>query len=249
MTEVPIAFIDRGDGLRLAYRKRTGAGPTILFLPGYASDMEGTKAVALDNLAERCGLAMLRFDYSGTGSSDGRFDEGTLEGWTEEAAMLLDKQTEGPVVLVGSSMGGWIALHLALRHLNRIAALVGIAAAPDFTAWGYSAEETAALQRDGKLEQPNPYGAEPQLTALGFWQSGQAMQLLDKEIAIDCPVRLIHGDADRDVPLEVAFRLKDRLRSADVQVTVIKGGGHRLSEAHEIQTILRTVSSLVEPNR
>jgi pimeloyl-ACP methyl ester carboxylesterase len=163
--------------------------------------------------------------------------------------MLLDKQTEGPVVLVGSSMGGWIALQLALRHPNRIAALVGIAAAPDFTEWGYSAEETAALQRDGKLEQPNPYGAEPQLTTLGFWQSGQAMQLLGSEIAIDCPVRLIHGDADRDVPLEVAFRLKDRLRSADVQVTVIKGGGHRLSEAHEIQTILRTVSSLVEPNR
>ena len=249
MTEAPIAFIDRGDGPRLAYRKRPGGGPTILFLPGYASDMEGTKALALDALAAERGLGMIRFDYSGTGSSEGRFEDGTLEGWTEEASLLLDKQTDGPVILVGSSMGGWIALHLALRHPDRIAGLIGIAAAPDFTEWGYTAEEKAALQRDGKLEQPNPYGPEPQLTTLGFWRSAQSMQLLGSEIPIDCPVRLIHGDADQDVPLDLAFRLKDRLRSGDVQVTVIKGGGHRLSEAHEIQAILRTVSSLVEPNR
>ena len=249
MREVPIAFIDRGDGLRLAYRKREGRVPAIVFLPGYASDMEGTKAVALDELATTRGLSMLRFDYSGTGSSDGAFEDGTLEGWLAEAVSLIDSLTDGPIVLVGSSMGGWIALHAALQRRERIAGLVGIAAAPDFTEWGYSADEKSTLQRDGRLEQPNPYGAEPQVTTHAFWLSGQSMLLLENEIAIDCPVRLIHGDADRDVPLEVAFRLKDRLRSADVQVTVIKGGGHRLSEAHEIETILRTVSSLVEPNR
>jgi pimeloyl-ACP methyl ester carboxylesterase len=162
---------------------------------------------------------------------------------------MIDRLTEGPAVLVGSSMGGWIALHLALRRPERVTALVGIAAAPDFTEWGYTDEEKATIQRDGRLDQPNPYGPEPQLTTLAFWQSGQAMLLLQGEIPIDCPVRLTHGDADQDVPLDVAFRLKDKLRSADVQVTVIKGGSHRLSEAHEIETILRTVSSLLEPNR
>ena len=249
MRDLEISYFDRGDGVRLAYRKREGRGPAIVFLPGYASDMEGTKAVALDGLAASHGLAMLRFDYSGTGSSDGAFEDGTLERWTGEALSLIDELTDGPIVLVGSSMSGWIGLHVALQRRDRVAGLVGVAAAPDFTEWGYSAEEKATLQRDGRLEQPNPYGPEPQVTTLGFWQSGQSMLLLESGIAIDCPVRLVHGDADRDVPLEVAFRLKDKLRSGDVQVTVIKGGGHRLSEAHEIQTILRTVSSLVEPNR
>lgn len=244
-----IAFLDTGNGPRIAYRKREGRGPTILFLPGYASDMEGTKAVALDAFAAERGLSMLRFDYSGTGSSEGRFDEGTLARWTDEAALVLDRLTDGPVVLVGSSMGGWIALHLALRRPDRIAALVGIAAAPDFTEWGYSEEEKAMLRRDGRLEQPNPYAPEPQLTTLGFWESGQAMRLLESGIPIECPVRLIHGDADEDVPLDLAFRLKDRLHSGDVQVIVIKGGGHRLSAPHEIEAIRRAVAAVLEPAR
>lgn len=240
-----IEFLEAA-GARLAYRRREGRGPTILFLPGYASDMDGTKAVALDTFAAERGLPMLRFDYSGTGSSEGRFVDGTLERWTDEATAILDQLTEGPVLLAGSSMGGWIALHLALRRPERVHALVGIAAAPDFTDWGYTADEKATLQRDGRLEQPNPHGPEPQLTTLGFWESGERMRLLDTEVAIDCPVRLIHGDCDEDVPLDVAFRLKDGLRSGDVQVAVIKGGGHRLSAPHEIQAILRAVESLVE---
>jgi pimeloyl-ACP methyl ester carboxylesterase len=242
-----IQFLELSAGPRLAYRRREGRGPTILFLPGYASDMEGTKALALDAFAAEHRLAMLRFDYSGTGSSEGRFEEGTLARWTDEATGILDRLSDGPVVLVGSSMGGWIALHVALRRPDRIAALVGIAAAPDFTEWGYTDAESAALQRDGKLEQPNPYGAEPQLTTLGFWESGQAMRLLDSTIAIDAPTRLIHGDSDEDVPLDIAFRLKDRLHSGDVQVTVIKGGGHRLSAPHEIEAIRRVVAAILEP--
>jgi pimeloyl-ACP methyl ester carboxylesterase len=249
MTGAAIAFLDPGDGPRLAYRKREGREPTLVFLPGYASDMERTKAVALDAFAAERGLAMLRFDYSGTGSSGGRFEDGTLERWTDEAAALLDGVTDGPAIFVGSSMGGWIALHLALRRPDRVRALVGIAAAPDFTDWGYSDEEKRTLQRDGKLEQPNLYGPEPQLTTLGFWESGERMRLLEREIPIDCPVRLVHGDADEDVPLDIAFRLKDRLRSGDVQVTIIKGGHHRLSGAHEIDAILRTVAALLEPSR
>jgi pimeloyl-ACP methyl ester carboxylesterase len=245
MAEPLIQYLDHS-GPRLAYRKREGRGPTLVFLPGYASDMDGSKAVALDTFAERRGLAMLRFDYSGNGASEGRFEDGTLASWTDDAVEVVDRLTDGPLILAGSSMGGWIALHVALRRPERVTALVGIAAAPDFTDWGYSDEEKAALQSDGCLEQANPYGPESQLTTLGFWKSGEAMRLLDSKIAIDCPVRLIHGDQDRDVPPDIAFRLKDRLRSDDVQVTIIKGGGHRLSEPHEIDLILRTVSALLE---
>jgi pimeloyl-ACP methyl ester carboxylesterase len=219
-----------------------------MFLPGYASDMEGAKALALDGLAERRGLAMLRFDYSGTGSSGGKFEEGTLAGWLGEALHMLDNFTQEPVILVGSSMGGWIALHLALQRPDRIAALVGIAAAPDFTEWGYSEAEKAELQRSGRLEQPNPYGPEPHVTTLRFWKSGQELRLLDSVIAVECPVRLVHGDSDSEVPLEIAMKTMERLRSADVQLLVLKGGSHRLSEPNEIDSILRTVAGLLEPS-
>jgi pimeloyl-ACP methyl ester carboxylesterase len=248
MSDSSLSFLDPGDGPQLAFRLRDGAEPTLLFLPGYASDMEGSKAIALDSFAEESGLAMLRFDYSGTGSSKGAFEDGTLERWLDEATLLLDELTEGQIILAGSSMGGWIALHLAVRRPERIAAVVGIAAAPDFTQWGYTDAQKAVIRRDGHLELPNPYGDGPQLTTRSFWESGQQLLLLGSEIAIDCPVRLIHGDRDEDVPMEIALRLKDALRSADVQVTLVKGGGHRLSAPHEIATILRAVAALVEPS-
>jgi pimeloyl-ACP methyl ester carboxylesterase len=245
---VSISFLKQDDGARLAYRRREGRGPTILFLPGYASDMDGTKAVALDDFAAERGLPMLRFDYSGTGSSEGAFEDGTLERWTDEAALALDRLTEGPVVLVGSSMGGWIALHLALRRPERVAALVGIAAAPDFTEWGFPDHLKLRLAAGETLRREFPDGG-VQVTTSGFWTSGQATRLLDSEIPIDCPVRLIHGDSDEDVPLEIAFRLKDRLHSGDVQVTIIKGGGHRLSAPHEIDAIRRAVVAILESVR
>jgi len=216
---------------RIAYRLRDGDDPTLLFLPGYASDMEGTKALALDAFAERRGLSMLRLDYSGTGSSGGRFQDGTLDLWLEEALAAIDQLTKGPLVVIGSSMGGWIALHLALLRPDRIAALVGIAAAPDFTDWGFADGEAA--ERAG--------------IARGFWESGQRLLLLDKEVTIGCPVRLVHGEADSEVPLEIAFLLMRALRSGDVQLLALKGGGHRLSEPHEIDAILRTVAALLEP--
>ena len=219
---------------RIAYRRRTGAGPTILFLPGYASDMDGAKALALDAFAERRGLAMLRLDYSGTGSSGGRFEDGTLAIWLEDALAALDRLTSGPLLVVGSSMGGWIALHLALLRPERVQGLIGIAAAPDFTDWGFTAEQAAQLRDEGELTR-------------AFWESGQQLLLLGGEIAIDCPVRLIHGERDEEVPLDVAFRTMRSLRSGDVQLNVIKGGGHRLSQPHEIDAILRTVANLLEP--
>jgi pimeloyl-ACP methyl ester carboxylesterase len=215
----------------IAYRLRQGASPTLVFFPGYASDMEGAKALALNAFAEGRGLGMLRFDYSGTGLSGGRFEDGTLALWLEESLAAIDALTEGPLILVGSSMGGWIALHLAQLRRERVQALVGIAVAPDFTDWGFSDAQSA--ERAG--------------IAPGFWESGQKLLLLNQEIAIDCPVRLIHGEEDKDVPLDIAFRTTRALRSADVQLNVIKGGGHRLSEPHEIDAILRTVAALLEP--
>lgn len=236
-------------GKRIAYRLREGRSPAILFLPGYASDMDGTKAVAIDAFAEAKGVGMLRFDYSGTGSSGGAFEDGTLGGWLDEALHFLDTQLDGPAVVVGSSMGGWLALLMARERPDRVAAVVGIAAAADFTDWGYSESEKARLREAGRLEQANPYGPEPQLTTVGFWESGEALRLLDSPIPIDCPVRLVHGDSDPDVPLEIALRTVEKLRSADVQLTVIKGGDHRLSKDHEIEAILRTLNAVLEACR
>ena len=246
MNDISLSFLDPGDGPKLAFRYREGDEPTLLFLPGYASDMDGAKAVALDAFAERRGTALLRFDYSGTGSSEGQFEDGTLERWIDEALGMLDQLTSGPVIIVGSSMGGWIALHVALQRPDRVAALIGIAAAPDFTEWGSPDHLKQRLANGETLRREFPDGG-AQVTASGFWSSGQALRLLEGNIEIGCPVRLVHGDRDEDVPLEIAFRLKDRLRSADVQVAVLKGGGHRLSEPHEIEAILRTVDALLEP--
>jgi pimeloyl-ACP methyl ester carboxylesterase len=244
MSQPEVAYIEVA-GRSIAYRLRRGTAPTIVFLPGYASDMEGTKALALDAFAEQRGSALLRLDYSGTGSSGGAFEEGTLELWLEEALAAVDELTEGPLVLVGSSMGGWIALHLAMARRDRVRALVGIAAAPDFTEWGFREELKARLRAGETLRGHGDYGE--RVTTAGFWSSGQRMRLLDSEIGLDCPVRLIHGEADPDVPLDVAFRTMRALRSADVQLAVLKGGGHRLSEPHEIAAILRTVAALLEP--
>lgn len=246
MGQPEVAYIEV-DTRSIAYRLRPGNRPTLVFFPGYASDMEGTKALALDAFAERSGLGMLRFDYSGTGSSSGRFEDGTLAVWLEESLAALDRLTQGPLILIGSSMGGWIAMHLALLRPDRVRALVGVAAAADFTEWGFSIDEKAELQASGRLEKPNPYGPEPQIFTLAFWESGQRLRLLEDEIAIDCPVRLVQGEHDEEVPIDVAFRSMRRLRSADVQLLTIKGGGHRLSEPHEIDAILRTVAALMEP--
>lgn len=247
MNQPDLAFHDVEDR-RIAYRLRAGSSPALMFFPGYASDMEGTKASALDAFAARHGVSLLRFDYSGTASSEGRFEDGTLALWLEEALALIDSLTQRPLVVVGSSMGAWIALHVALQRPERVAALVGIAPAPDFTEWGFAPEVKAMLREGGHVGQPDREGrATPSLLTHGFWRSGQQLLLLDGEIAIDCPVRLVHGEADREVPLEVAFRTLRAIRSADVQLNVIKGAGHRLSEPHEIDAILRTVTALLEP--
>jgi pimeloyl-ACP methyl ester carboxylesterase len=161
----PPALLARADGVRLAYRHRAGAGPTIVFLPGYMSDMEGGKAVAIDAWAAKEGRAMLRLDYAGNGASEGRFEDGTLASWRDDALLLIDTLTQGPLLLVGSSMGGWLALLIALARRDRVAGLVGIAAAPDFTEWGFTDADKALLATEGKLLEPTPYSD----SHCGYW--------------------------------------------------------------------------------
>lgn len=246
--DTPPAFLDRPGKPRLAYRHRAGAGPTVVFLPGYASDMQGSKAVALDAWAEATGRAMLRFDYAGCGESEGDFRDGTLASWRDDALAVIDAMlpADAPLILVGSSMGGWIALLLAQALGPRIHALVGIAAAPDFTRWGFTDAQKAIIRLDGLLLEPNPYGPEPTVTTRAFWHSGEANLVLGSEIAIDCPVRLLQGQADPDVPWETALRLAEQLRSADVRTILVKDGDHRLSRASDIALLIGQVAALVE---
>ncbi|MBB5984143.1 alpha/beta fold hydrolase [Sphingobium lignivorans] len=250
MSDMPLeppTFLSRPDQPRLAYRHRTGAGPTTVFLPGYMSDMLGGKAAALDSWAAARGQTMLRLDYAGCGESDGTFEDGTLANWRDDAHAVIDHAApDGPLVLVGSSMGGWLALLLAQALGRRVVGLVGIAAAPDFTDWGFDAAQKDAIRREGRLVEPTPYGDQPYVTTRAFWESGQALRLLEGEIAIDCPVRLIQGQADPDVPWQTALRIADRLRSADVQTILVKDGDHRLSRPQDIALLCGTVATLTE---
>jgi pimeloyl-ACP methyl ester carboxylesterase len=232
------------DGRQIAYRHAPGTGPAIAFLPGYRSDMAGSKAAALLAWAEQHERECLLFDYSGCGESSGDFAEGTLGRWQDEAAGLLASQVAGPVVLVGSSMGGWLMLLLGRALGTRLAGLVGIAAAPDFTDWGFSQDQQDRLARGEMLHQAGPYDPAPTPFHPGFWADGQARRLLGTEIAIDCPVRLLHGQDDADVPPEISLRLARALRSQDVQVTLVKGGDHRLARDSYIALLLRTVAAL-----
>ena len=237
-------FHAMADGRRIAYRHTPGAGPTIVFRPGYRSDMTGGKATAVADWAQGHGRACLLLDYSGCGESEGDFADGTLGRWQDEAAALIAGHVTGPVVLVGSSMGGWLMLLLGRALGARLAGLVGIAAAPDFTDWGYSDEQKHRLAAGEAVLEDNPYGPEPTPTYPGFWADGQDRRVLGAAIPVDCPVRVLHGQDDRDVPPELSLRLARGLRSQDVQVTLVKGGDHRLSRDSDIALLLRTVAAV-----
>ena len=240
--------IPASDGTPLAYRRQPGAGPGVVFLGGFHSDMTGTKAEFLADWCARRGRAFLRFDYSGHGASGGRFEEGTISRWTADAEAALVALTEGPQVLVGSSMGGWIALLLTLRHPARTAAMVGIAAAPDFTEdlmWAQMPPEVrAAIERDGLWCRPSEYGAPYPITR-ALIEDGRRNLLLGAPIGLRCPVRLLQGQADADVPWQHALRLAERLDGTDVQVTLVKGGDHRLSGPSDLALLRRTLAALL----
>jgi pimeloyl-ACP methyl ester carboxylesterase len=230
------------DGRRVAFRYTHGVGPCLVFLPGYMSDMSGSKATALFAEAQEKGRACLLLDYSGCGLSDGDFAEGMLSGWRDEVLALVASYTRGPLLLVGSSMGGWLMLLVAEHLKHRLAGLIGIAPAPDFTRWGYTAEQRAALTAGETIFEPNPYGPEPTPTYAKFFADAECHLRLESGIDITCPVRLLHGKADADVPWEVSLKLKAALRSDDVQVTLIEDGDHRLSRPADIAALKAIVA-------
>lgn len=226
-------FLTTPQGRRIAYDRVTGHGPGIVFLHGLRSDMTGTKAVALADWARRTGRAFLRFDCSGHGLSSGRFEDGAIGDWFEDAQAALDRLTDGPQVLVGSSMGGWLALLLARALPGRVKGLVGIAAAPDFTEdsmWAQATEaQRAALLRDGFIQRPSDYGDAPYVITRRLIEDGRAHLVLRDALPLPFPVRLLHGTADTDVPLGVALRLMDHAAGPDLQLTLVKDADHRFS--------------------
>jgi len=243
----PIApsFLDRAEGARLAYRSCPGTGPLLVFLPGYMSDMEGGKAQAVFAYARAHGRACLLLDYSGCGLSEGQFEDGTLDLWRDDVLALVDHVwPKGRIVPIGSSMGGWLAFLVALARPEHIAGLIGIAAAPDFTRWGFSDAQKAELDERGRIIEASDYGGES-VTTLGFWRSGEANLLLDGAIALDVPVTLLHGQQDEVVPWEIALRAAEALRSADVQTVLIKDGDHRLSRASDIAMLLTLIDGML----
>jgi pimeloyl-ACP methyl ester carboxylesterase len=240
--------LDRGDGIELAWCRLDGAGPTVMFLPGFRSDMNGEKAAALAAFCAARGQSMLRFDYSGHGASGGQFETGTIGHWSQDALTVLDRLTAGQVILVGSSMGGWLALLTALRRPERVAAIIGVAAAPDFTEklmWdAMTFEERARLMREGMLRVPSQYG-EPTTITRALIEDGRKHLLLDKPILLDCKVRLLHGQADPDVPWEIALRTAEQLTAPDVEIILVKDGDHRLSRPRDLALLRRTLAALL----
>ncbi|OBV11130.1 alpha/beta fold hydrolase [Erythrobacter dokdonensis] len=230
------------DGRRIAFRFTPGTGPTLVFLPGYMSDMAGGKATALFAEAQEKGRACLLLDYSGCGQSGGDFADGSLSRWRDEVLALVASYVAGPVLLVGSSMGGWLMLLVAEHLKHRLAGLIGIAPAPDFTRWGYTSEQRAQLAAGETIHEPNPYGPEPTPTYPGFFADAECHLRLEGAIDLACPVRLIHGKKDADVPCEISLRLKSALRSDDVQVTLVEDGDHRLSREIDIARIKALVA-------
>jgi pimeloyl-ACP methyl ester carboxylesterase len=236
-------YHERADRPRIAYHLTEGRGPTVLFLPGYASDMSGSKALAVEEWARTNGRAALRFDYAGCGESDGAFEDQALADWRDDALAMIDR-VGGPVVLAGSSMGGWIMLLAALARPAQTVGMVGIAPAPDFTDWGFSDAQKMALLADGRIEEPSDYSDQPTVTTRTFWQSGEANRLMHGAIPIDVPTRLVQGQRDPDVPWERTVRLGGLIEGDDVQTWLIKDGDHRLSRPQDIALILRAIEDV-----
>ncbi|MEO5335493.1 MAG: alpha/beta hydrolase [Magnetospirillum sp. WYHS-4] len=244
----PPSRLAKDDGGTIAYRFTPGKSPGVMFLTGFKSDMEGGKALALEAWARRTGRAFLRFDYTGHGASSGRFEDGCIGDWAADAVLALDRLTEGPMVLVGSSMGGWIMLLTARARPHRIAGLVGIAAAPDFTEdlipLELSAGQLAIIERDGVLDLPSPYGPEPTPITRKLLHDGRNHLVLRSPLPLTVPVRLIHGMKDPDVPWRTALRIAEALNGTDVEIHLVKEGDHRLSEPRDLERLVGVVESL-----
>lgn len=243
-------LLDCGDGRTIAYHRMAGKSPGMVFLTGFKSDMTGGKALALEDFCRARGQAFLRFDYTGHGQSSGLFEKGSIGQWADDALMAFDRLTEGPQILVGSSMGGWIMLLLALARKPRIAGLVGIAAAPDFTRdliWNaFTEAQKKQMESRGYVDLPNDYDDKtPYRIFKPLIDDGWNRLLLDAPIDLDVPVRLIHGLRDADVPWRTSLRIQEQLTSDDVEVQLVKNGGHRLSDDADLDRLRRTLEGLL----
>jgi pimeloyl-ACP methyl ester carboxylesterase len=231
MTDTQPEFLDTPAGRRIGYHRHGGVGPGVVFLGGFASDMTGTKAAHLDAWARARGRAFLRFDYSGHGVSSGDFAAGCIGDWAADALAVLEMLTDGPQILVGSSMGGWIALLLARAMPDRVAGLVTIAAAPDFTddMWAAMDGDTRSLlAQAGAVDLPSDYGAPLPVTAR-LIEDGRAQRVFDAPLPLPFPVRFLQGTADAEVPVAKALRLLDHADGDDMRLTLVKGADHRFS--------------------
>lgn len=244
------SFIDTPQGRRIAYHRTAGYGPGVVFLGGFMSDMEGTKALHLEAWAKARGRAFLRFDYSGHGQSSGAFTDGCIGDWYEDALAAITAATEGPQILVGSSMGGWIALLIAKRRPELVAGLIGIAAAPDFTAdamWdGLTPEMRAELASTGQVAMPSDYSDEPYMLTQRLFDDGANQLVLRDDLRLPMPCRFLQGTADEDVSTEVALRLLDHAQGDDIRLTLVKGADHRFSEPPLLRLIEKTVHSVTK---
>jgi len=243
------AYLELGESRRLAYHRIAGRGegaslPDVVFLSGFRSDMGGTKALWLADWATERGRGFLRFDYRGHGASSGAFLDGCIGDWTDDAAETVARLTEGPQILVGSSMGGWIALLLARRMPERVAGLVGIAAAPDFTEsmWAeFSADEQRRLMVEGRIERPSDYSDGPYVMTRRLIEEGRQNLILNGQLRLPFPVRLLQGTADTDVPIAAALRLLERIDGPDARLTLVKGADHRFSGERELKLIGKAI--------
>ena len=250
MSETPFDTLEQPRGECLAYHRSPGKTPGIVFLGGFKSDMTGSKALALEAFARARGQSFLRFDYSGHGASDGKFTEGCIGTWAADAIAALDALTEGPQILVGSSMGGWLMLLTALARPERVAGLVGIAAAPDFTEdlmWEkFSHEVRETILREGSYAEPSAYSDDPYIITRKLIEDGRDHLLLRGPIRLNCPVRLLHGMRDPDVPWQVSVRLAEALETDDVRIALVKDGDHRLSREQDLALLRATVGDLLD---
>ncbi len=242
-------FLTTGAGRRLGYVKTEGKGPGIVFLAGLKSDMEGTKAVHLETWARAQGRAFLRFDYSGHGVSSGRFEDGCIGDWAADAREVVERLTDGPQVLVGSSMGGWISLILAREIREKISGIVGIAAAPDFTEdgfWaGFDADQRAELMEKGRVFLPSEY-EEPYLVTRRLIEEGRRQLVLRAPLELRFPTRLLQGDADSAVALSVPLRLLEQARGDDIRLTIVKGADHRFSTQACLDLIETSIDEVIQ---
>ena len=244
----PPSLLERDGRETIAYRSMAGSTPGVMFCGGFMSDMTGTKATALEAHCRRIGRAFVRFDYSGHGASGGTFRDGTIGAWRDDALTVLDRIASGTQILVGSSMGGWIVLLLALARPERVAGLVGVAAAPDFTEdliWSTLDDEgRRTLAETGEIVMPCDYGEDPYPITMGLIEEGREHLLLRAPIALRCPIHLLQGMRDEDIPWRTALQIAELAESERVTVELVKDGDHRLSRDEDLARLCAAVDAV-----